>query len=220
VLSPARRHEIVAWAHDVDGYVIEDDYDAEYRYDRHPIGAMQGLAPDRVIYSGTLSKSLAPGLRLGWLVLPQPLVGPIADCRTLVDRSTSTPVQTAFAEFLLDGHLDRHLRRMRRVYRQRRDALVGALAKWLPDAKPSGIAAGLHLFVTMPAEIDEVELTDRAAAAGVLIYPVHPYRVKVSSTTPEFILGYGNLTPERIDEGVRMLADVVAGLRPATRSVP
>ena len=112
----------------VDGYVIEDDYDAEYRYDRHPVGAMQGLAPDRIIYSGTLSKSLAPGLRLGWLVLPHALVEPIAASRLLVDHATATPVQAAFAEFLANGDLDRHLRRMRRTYRQRRDVLVAALA--------------------------------------------------------------------------------------------
>jgi GntR family transcriptional regulator/MocR family aminotransferase len=213
VLAPNRRRDIVAWAHDVDGYVIEDDYDAEYRYDRHPIGAMQGLAPDRVIYSGTLSKSLAPGLRLGWLVLPPPLVRPVADCRALVDRETATPVQAAFAEFLTSGDLDRHLRRMRRVYRRRRDTLVAALANWLPDAKPSGVAAGLHLCLALPVGIDEVELTERAAAAGIRVYPLHPFRVETVSTAPAILLGYGNLTPERIDAGVRALAAVVDALR-------
>jgi GntR family transcriptional regulator/MocR family aminotransferase len=219
VLAPGRRQALIAWAHDVDGFVIEDDYDAEFRYDRHPVGAMQGLAPDRVIYSGTLSKSLAPGLRLGWLVLPPPLVRPIAASRTLVDRSSSTPVQAAFGEFLLNGDLDRHLRRMRRVYRQRRDAVVAALARWLPDARPSGIAAGVHLCVTLPEGIDEAELTARVADAGVLIYPIHPFRVETVSAAPQFLLGYGNLTPERIDEGVRVLANVVAELRPANQSL-
>ena len=111
---------------------------------------MQGLAPDRVIYCGTLSKSLAPGLRLGWLVLPSPLFAPIAESRMFIDHATSAPVQATFAEFLGNGDLDRHLRRMRRVYRQRHDVLVAALARWLPDATMSGVAAGLHVLVTLP----------------------------------------------------------------------
>jgi GntR family transcriptional regulator/MocR family aminotransferase len=214
VLAPVRRRALVAWAHDVDGYVIEDDYDAEYRYDRHPIGAMQGLAPDRVIYSGTLSKSLAPGLRLGWLVLPAPLVRPIANNRTLIDRATSTPVQAAFAEFLGNGDLDRHLRRMRRVYRERRDVLIAALDRWLPDARPSGIAAGLHVMITLPARVDEDELTERAAASGIRVYPLKPYRVAkaTSGVAPAILLGYGNLTPALIEHGVQELATIVAEL--------
>jgi GntR family transcriptional regulator/MocR family aminotransferase len=213
VLSPVRRRAVVAWAHDVDGYVIEDDYDAEYRYDRHPIGAMQGLAPDRVIYSGTLSKSLAPGLRLGWLVLPPPLVRPIATSRTLVDRATSAPVQATFAEFLGSGDLDRHLRRMRRDYRQRRDVLIAALARWLPDARPSGVAAGLHVMVALPPGVDEIELTEQAAAAGIRVYPLKPYRVaKPDAAAPAILLGYANLTPASIEQGVRELAMVVAEL--------
>jgi GntR family transcriptional regulator/MocR family aminotransferase len=213
VLSPGRRRAVVAWAHDVDGYVIEDDYDAEYRYDRHPVGAMQGLAPDRVIYSGTLSKSLAPGLRLGWLVLPTPLVRPIATSRILVDRATSAPLQATFAEFLTSGDLDRHLRRMRREYRQRRDVLIAALERWLPDARPSGIAAGLHVMVTLPPRVDEVELTERAAAAGVRVYPLKPYRIaKPGAAAPAILLGYANLTPALIEQGVQELAMIVAEL--------
>jgi GntR family transcriptional regulator/MocR family aminotransferase len=212
VLAPVRRRAVVAWAHDIDGYVIEDDYDAEYRYDRHPVGAMQGLAPDRVIYSGTLSKSLAPGLRLGWLVLPPPLVRPIAANRTLVDRSTSVAVQASFAEFLASGDLDRHLRRMRRVYRERRDILIAALARWLPDARPSGVAAGLHVMVTLPPRVDEAELIERAATAGIRVYPLTPYRVAKSDAAPAILLGYGNLTPALIEHGVQELAAIVAEL--------
>jgi GntR family transcriptional regulator/MocR family aminotransferase len=213
VLAPVRRRAVVAWAHEVDGYVIEDDYDAEFRYDRHPVGAMQGLAPDRVIYSGTLSKSLAPGLRLGWLVLPSPLVGPIAANRTLIDRATSAPVQAAFAEFLADGALDRHLRRMRRVYRERRDVLIAALARWLPAARPSGIAAGLHVMVSLPPRVDEAALTERAASAGIRVYPLEPYRLaKPASAVPAILLGYGNLTPALIEQGVHELANIVSAL--------
>ena len=212
VLAPPRRRAIIAWARDVDGYVIEDDYDAEFRYDRHPVGAMQGLAPDRVIYCGTLSKSLAPGLRLGWLVLPSPLVAPIAESRMFIDHATSTPVQATFAEFLGNGDLDRHLRRMRRVYRQRRDVLVAALARWLPDATLSGVAAGLHVLVTLPQGPDEPALVAQAAERGVRIYPLGDYRVaKANDAVPAVLLGYGNLTPPAIEEGVRILADVVVG---------
>ena len=212
MLAPPRRRAIIAWARDVDGYVIEDDYDAEYRYDRHPVGAMQGLAPDRVIYCGTLSKSLAPGLRLGWLVLPSPLVAPIAASRMLIDHSTSAPVQATFAEFLVNGDLDRHLRRMRRVYRERRDVLVAALARWLPDAtierdrrrtpRPRHASAG----------------AGRSGARTRL--PVPPGFASTRSATTAsrehpgrraaILLGYGNLDPPAIEEGVRILADVVA----------
>ena len=163
VLSAARRSALAAWAREVDGYIIEDDYDAEYRYDRHPVGALQGVAPDRVIYSGTLSKSLGPGLRLGWLVLPPPLVEPIVNGRRLTDHATSSLTQAACTTFLTTGELDRHLRRTRRIYRERRDALVAALARWIPEATPSGAAAGLHVLVTLPDGLDEAAVIDAGA---------------------------------------------------------
>jgi GntR family transcriptional regulator/MocR family aminotransferase len=208
VLAAARRQALVAWAREVDGYVIEDDYDAEYRYDRHPVGAMQGLAADRVIYSGTLSKSLAPGLRLGWLVLPPVLVEPLATARRQTDHATSSFLQAACTTFLANGDLDRHLRRTRRIYRQRRDALLDALARWLPGAEASGIAAGLHALVTLPAGLDEVAVADRAEAAAVRVYPLSKYRVsRRPGAAPALVLGYGNLGPETIERGVRLLAE-------------
>lgn len=214
VLAPGRRRQLVEWANDVDGFVIEDDYDAEFRYDRHPVGAMQGLAPDRIVYSGTVSKSLAPGLRLGWLVLPPPLVRPIAASRQLVDHATSVHVQATFSAFLGSGDLDRHLRRMRRTYRLRRDAITDALARWLPDAVPSGVAAGMHVLVTLPNDVDEVDLTARAADAGVRVYPLGQFRVRRRpGHAPAILLGYGRLEPSVIDEGVRRLADAVEAAR-------
>jgi GntR family transcriptional regulator/MocR family aminotransferase len=207
VLSAARRTALVTWARDVDGYIIEDDYDAEYRYDRHPLGAVQGVAPDRVIYGGTTSKSLIPGLRLGWLVVPPPLLDAIVTDRQLTDHCTSSLLQAAYTVFLTNGDLDRHLRRTRRIYRQRRDALIAALARWLPDATPSGIAAGLHLLVTLPRDLDEAVVTQQALAAGVRVHPLGTYRTsRRTDQPPALVLGYGTLTPTTSEHGVQLLA--------------
>jgi GntR family transcriptional regulator/MocR family aminotransferase len=143
-------------------------------------------------------------------VLPEPLVSPIARSRMLVDHATSAPVQATFAEFLEAGDLDRHLRRMRRIYRQRRDALVAALDRWLPEATISGIAAGVHVLVTLPPGPDEDELVERAGAAGIRIYSIAECRVRrPADRSPAILLGYGNLPLPAIEEGVRILADVV-----------
>jgi GntR family transcriptional regulator / MocR family aminotransferase len=206
VLSAARRTAIAAWARDVDGYIVEDDYDAEYRYDRHPVGALQGVAPDRVIYSGTLSKSLAPGLRLGWLIVPPPLLERIVAGRRLTDHATSSFLQAAAAVFLANGDLDRHLRRTRRVYRRRRDALIAALARWLPGATPGGIAAGLHILVTLPHRDEDSMIAERARAAGVRVYPLSMYRTsRRPDQPPALVLGYGALSPAEMERGVRLL---------------
>jgi GntR family transcriptional regulator/MocR family aminotransferase len=210
VLSPPRRTELVAWARDVDGYIVEDDYDAEYRYDRHPVGALQGVAPDRVIYSGTLSKCLAPGLRLGWLVVPPGLVEPVLAQRVVSDVATASIDQAAFSAFLSAGDLDRHLRRTRRIYRQRRDWLIDALARRLPSAAPSGVAAGLHVLVSLPAGSDEDDVVDRAAAAGVGVYPFGAYRARRrDGDRPALVLGYSCLTRDQADAGVAVLARVI-----------
>ena len=135
VLSAERRAAVLRWARERRALVIEDDYDAEYRYDRAPIGAMQGLAPDLVAYAGTASKTLAPGLRLGWLVVPPRLVDAVADAKKLADRGSPVLDQLAFADFVDRGEFDRHLRRMRPLYRRRRDALLAALRRARPRAR-------------------------------------------------------------------------------------
>jgi GntR family transcriptional regulator/MocR family aminotransferase len=214
VMSPARRTAAIAWARSVDGYIIEDDYDAEYRYDRHPTGALQGLDAERVIYCGTTSKSLAPGLRLGWLVLPRDLVEPIVAARRATDLTTSSVLQATFAAFLTHGDLDRHLRRTRRIYRERRDTLIAALARWLPDAVPSGASAGLQVLVTLPPDIDERVLADLALDAGVRVHPLHTYRVRERvDHPPGLVLGYGSLTPAQAEHGARLLGQAVAAAR-------
>ncbi len=214
VLSPERRTAVVEWARAIDGYVIEDDYDAEHRYDRHPTGAIQGLDPDRVVYCGTTSKSLAPGLRLGWLVLPGPLVEPVVHARRAADLTTSTVLQATYTAFLDRGDLDRHLRRMRATYRQRRDALVAALTAHLPEATPVGASAGLHLLATLPANVDEHGLAALALAQGVRVYPLGDHRlVNDPDAQRGLVLGYGSVTPEKAERGIRTVAACLDAMR-------
>ena len=136
--------------------MIEDDYDAEYRYDRAPVGAVQGLAPDRVVYLGSLSKTQAPALRTGWLVAPPSLADAILREKAHDDNGTPVLEQLALARLLARGEIDRHIRRTRLVYLRRRDALLAALARQLPEARPYGIAAGLHVVLELPGHLDDV----------------------------------------------------------------
>jgi GntR family transcriptional regulator/MocR family aminotransferase len=140
----------VDWARRTGGLVLEDDYDGEFRYDRQPVGALQGLDPDHVVYLGTASKSLAPGLRLGWMVLPGSLAGEVG---ALLEGSAGTcgvPDQLALAEFIRSGAYDRHVRKMRLHYRRRRDELIRALAAHAPHLRVSGVPAGLHIVLDLP----------------------------------------------------------------------
>ena len=143
--------------------IIEDDYDAEYRYDRAPVGSLQGIAPDRVVYVGSTSKTLAPGLRIGWMVLPAHLTKAVALSKGLADTGSSVMDQVAFTQFLASGEYDRHLRQMRRRYQVRRNALLRALARHLPDATVLGAAAGVHLTVRFPDGFPIEKLVDHAA---------------------------------------------------------
>jgi GntR family transcriptional regulator/MocR family aminotransferase len=211
VLSAGARAAVLDWARRRDALIVEDDYDAEYRYDRAPVGAMQGLAPDRVIYAGTASKTLAPGLRLGWLVPPSDLVDRIAEAKALADRGSPALDQLAFADFLARGEFERHLRRMRPLYRRRRDALLGALRERRPELEPAGIAAGLHLVAYLPAELDEAAVVDAAARRGVAVDGLAPYRIS-GDGRPGLIFGYAALSERAIAEGVGLLAEAI--LRP------
>jgi GntR family transcriptional regulator / MocR family aminotransferase len=209
VLSAPSRAAAVRWARERDALIVEDDYDAEYRYDRAPIGSLQGLAPDRVVYAGTASKTLAPGLRLGWLVLPPRLVDRVAEAKALADRGSPILDQLAFADFLDRGEFDRHLRRMRPVYRRRRDALLAALRSGLPGLEPAGIAAGLHLVAYLPPELDEATAIEAAAGRGVAVYGLETYRLSHPGR-PGLIFGYATLDEATIERGVKRLADALA----------
>jgi GntR family transcriptional regulator/MocR family aminotransferase len=207
VLSAEARAAVLRWAERRGALIVEDDYDAEYRYDRAPIGAMQGLAPEQVIYAGTASKTLAPGLRLGWLVAPTGLVDAVAEAKALADRGSPVLDQLAFADFLERGEFDRHLRRMRPRYRRRRDTLVRALREQLPELEPAGIAAGLHLVAYLPDHLDEATLVAAAAERGVALYGLTRYRLEHAGR-PGLIFGYATLDERAIVEGVAVLADV------------
>jgi GntR family transcriptional regulator / MocR family aminotransferase len=215
VLGPAGRTALLRWAQDRDALIIEDDYDAEYRYDRAPIGAIHGLGPDHVAYAGTASKTLAPGLRLGWLVLPPRLVGAVAAAKMTADRGSPVTDQLAFADFLSRGEFDRHLRRMRPVYRRRRDALLAALGQHLPDLEPAGVSAGFHLIAWLPPDLSEEAVVAAAARLGVGVYGVAPYRL--SPARPGLLFGYAGLTEPSIAEGIALLARAIGGLRSGRR---
>jgi GntR family transcriptional regulator/MocR family aminotransferase len=208
VASAETRAALVAWG----GLVIEDDYDAEYRYDREPIGAMQGLAPDRVAYAGTASKTLAPGLRLGWLILPSWLVEPMAQAKLMDDRGSPVFDQLAFADFVARGEFDRHLRRMRPRYRTLRDTLVERLAARLPELEPVGISAGLHVTTWLPPDLTEDALREAALQRGLGVYGLAPYWVSGEGSAG-LVFGYGSLSQKEVVEGIELLADVVATIR-------
>jgi GntR family transcriptional regulator/MocR family aminotransferase len=214
VLSPERRAALLGWAERRGAIVIEDDYDAEFRYDREPIGALQGLSPDHVVYAGSASKTLAPGLRLGWLLLPASLGGAVARAKQIADLGSPAIDQLAFADFLRRGELDRHLRRLRGTYRARRDRLLEALARHLPEVRPVGASAGLHVLVWLPAGLDEATLVSAARAAGIRVQGVYEGSPGDGARGPGgLILGYGLVTEDRIDPGIAGLAGVVDELR-------
>jgi GntR family transcriptional regulator / MocR family aminotransferase len=205
VLSAARRTELVGWVR-AGNLIVEDDYDAEFRYDRAPVGALQGIAPDRVIYLGSTSKTLAPGLRIGWMVVPPQLVGAVRLSKSLADTGSSVMDQIAFAALLTSGAYDRHLRQMRRHYLNRRNALLDALARHLPQATVVGAAAGVHLTVRLPDGYPVADLVRRAAAMRVNVEPLAPCYADPSTAPPGLLLGYANLTESQIDAGVQTLA--------------
>jgi GntR family transcriptional regulator/MocR family aminotransferase len=209
VLSAERRATLVAWAKDRGRLILEDDYDAEYRYDREPIGALQGLAPEQVIYAGSASKTLAPGLRLGWLVVPTTLVDRVAATKEATDRGSASLEQLAFADFLSRGEFDHHLRRMRPIYRARRDALLAALTRYLPELRPVGASAGLHVLAWLPDGVDEATLVERAAELGVGVEGLTPYRSASGDGPGGLLFGYGTVTEAGIEEGVRLIASLL-----------
>ncbi|MCG7608583.1 MULTISPECIES: PLP-dependent aminotransferase family protein [Mycobacterium] len=211
VLSAARRTELLEWAQP-GRLIIEDDYDAEYRYDRAPVGALQGVAPDRVVYIGSTSKTLAPGLRIGWMVVPAHLIERLRTAKSLADTGSSVMDQIAFSQFLASGGYDRHLRQMRRRYPARRAALLAALARHLPQAEVLGAAAGVHLTVRFPAGFPIEKLTRRATESRIRLEPLAPCYADPATAPPGLILGYANVTESQIAAGVEQLGRIARQL--------
>jgi GntR family transcriptional regulator/MocR family aminotransferase len=203
VMASERRAALVEWARAGSGrLIVEDDYDAEFRYDRDPVGALQGLAPDVVVHCGSLSKTLAPAMRLGWVAAPAAIAAELAARRTETDHHAPTLVQAAFAALLESGDYDRHLRAMRLHYRRRRDALLEAIAKALPEVGVSGAAAGLHLVLELPAGTDSAAVVEAAAARSLRLVPFPGER-------PGLLVGYGGLPDGAIDAAVTQLAAAI-----------
>jgi GntR family transcriptional regulator/MocR family aminotransferase len=174
-LHPSRRTAFVDWASSTGAVVIEDDYDGEFRYDRQPVGALQGLAPEHVVYLGTVSKSLSPAVRVGWMVLPDRLIDDVLAVKGDYERWVSATEQLTLAEFIGCGGLDRHVRRMRTLYRRRRDTLVATLASRAPHVHVAGIAAGLHVVLELPAGTEEATMA-RAEALGLAVIGLRTFR--------------------------------------------
>ena len=210
----ARRLALLAWARQQGAIVIEDDYDGDLRYAGHSLAALQGLDEDgRVVYLGTFSKVLFPALRLGYLVLPPALVTPFVRAKDLVDRGAPTLTQAAVADFIAEGHFERHLRHLRHVYGERRAALARVLETELGDrVNFSPVAAGLHVMLFLEPGTDEAALVRAAAARGVRVYPGAPYHL-TQPAPPSILLGFSGLDEAEIVEGVRRLAEAVVSGR-------
>ncbi len=223
-LSAPRRAALLAWARRVDAVVIEDDYDAEFRYDRAPVAALQGMDPARVVLVGSTSKTLAPALGIGWAVVPHRW-GTALDA---AGRPAVTPPvldQLALDDLLTGGGYDRHLRAARRRYRARRDALTTAMHHALPEVELTGMAAGLHLLAHLPHSVPAAAVVEHAAVRGLRLTPLTAYGA-TPRTTPEnlevereaLVLGYGNLADTAVGEAIALLADALrASTTPRTR---
>ncbi len=197
------------WAARTDGFVVEDDYDSEFRYDREPVGVLQGLAPDRVFAIGTVSKSLAPAVRLGWVLVPPPLIDAVAAEKRLSDRGSSGLDQLAVAALLESGRYDRHLRHMRVLYARRRGLLIDSLATHAPWVRLSGLAAGFHAVAHLPDSADEQAVVTSARQRQVGLYGMGPQRAAPAGAPPQLVLGFGNVSERAVEPGIAAVADLL-----------
>ena len=212
VLAPERRRELLDWAAAVDALIIEDDYDAEYRYDRAPVPALKASFPSHVAYAGSTSKTLAPGLRLGWLIPPARLHAALVEAKHAADLGSPALPQLVLARLIASGELEQHIRQVRKRQRTRRDALLSALSEQLPGARVQGVAAGLHLLITFPdlaGEIRDTDLAEHLLRAGVLVHPLSWHRRLAGP--PGLVLGYAAHTPDQLREAARRIARAIQG---------
>jgi GntR family transcriptional regulator/MocR family aminotransferase len=210
VLSPARRHALTDWARRSAGYVIEDDYDSEFRYDKEPVGALQGLAPEQVFLLGTASKALAPAVRLGWVHAPSALAAAVAAEKEMSDRGSCMLDQLALATLLTTGRYDRHLRRMRTVYAARQAALTDAFARHAPRVQLTGLAAGFHAVALLPAGADELAVIAATRARRVRLHGMGAYRGNPdTAASPALVMGFGNVRERAIEPAIAAVADLL-----------
>ncbi|MFD6275341.1 PLP-dependent aminotransferase family protein [Streptomyces sp. NPDC060209] len=209
--SAGRRGALLDWARSTSGLIMEDDYDGDFRYDRAPVGALQGLDPEHVVYTGSVSKSLAPGLRLGWLIAPASMTDEIVARKRTMDLGNPSVDQAVLADFVAGGGYDRQLRRCQRAYRERRDSLTAALAEHFPGTEVSGISAGLHIIARLPERFGpQGEFLRRAAAAGIALRPLSQCTAgEPEDDSVRLVLGYAHLAPAAVEHGVRLLAEAV-----------
>lgn len=222
VLSRERRAALIEWAEEGERLIVEDDFDAEYRYDGSGLGALQGLAPDRVAYIGSASKRLTPGMRLGWALLPTWLAWSLIQAKAVEDGGSEAVGQLALYDFIERGELDRHIRRMRLRYQRRREALCEALARRLPQARVSAGTAGLYELVELPGDVDEAALVAAAAERGVGVEGLSLHRFNPTGS-PGLVLGFASLAEPAIEHGTRLLAEALAEIEAgdaATRPAP
>lgn len=214
-LSPSRRRELMAWADEVDGVILEDDYDAEFRYDRQPVGSMQGLNAARVIALGSVSKTLAPAIRLGWVLAPSQFLTGIIREKRLSSRGAPGLDQEALALLMETGRFDRHLRRVRELYRSRRDVLSAEVERSFGSGQLFGLEAGCHALLHLPVGLSEHAVAATAATRGVRVNALSDYRFPGAAPEtvprpPALVLGFGNVNEEQIRRGIRLLADAVS----------
>ncbi len=215
VLAPQRRRDLLDWAAGADALIVEDDYDAEYRYDRAPVPALHASAPGLIAYAGSTSKTLAPGMRLGWLIPPARLHADLVEAKYASDLGSPALPQLVLARLIAGGELEQHIRLVRKRQRSRRDALLGALRSYLPEGRVQGVAAGLHLLVTFPGLAGQASDTDLAEAilrAGVLVHPLSWHRQRLG--VPGFVLGYAAHTPDRLHEAARRITQTLKQAMP------
>jgi GntR family transcriptional regulator / MocR family aminotransferase len=220
-MSAARRIALVEWARRHQALIIEDDYDGEFRYDRQPIGALQYLDPEHVIYVGTASKTLAPGLRLGWLSAPGALRESFAMAKDRLDRGTSALEQHTFAEFIASGSFDRHVRRMRTVYHRRRDDLEQAIAGKRPDLRLAGTSAGMHALIYLPGHgPSEHQVRSRAARQSIALHTLGRYWHNPPPSCPQaIIVGYGTPAGHAYQPALNALTRLLAQASSAWQSL-
>ncbi len=209
VMTAERRGALIAWARERDALIVEDDYDVEYRFGRDPVASLQGLAPELVAFVGTTSKTLAPALRLAWIVPPSRLIDDVENVLLITGVTPPTIDQVAMASFIEDAALERHLRSMRRRYRAKRDLLVGELGKHLPGVRVSGTAAGLHVLAWLPDGADEHATAMRARRADVGVHELHRHCTTHAPSAPALLIGFALPSESDLITGARLLGEAL-----------